>query len=540
MSAGTDILVVGSGASAVNAAYPLVQAGRSVVMLDVGFEDTVYHKLIPPAPYAEVRRTDPRQHRYLLGDNFEGVPLGKIGAGPQVTPPRRHVLANTETLLPTVSTDFAAMNSLAIGGLAGAWGAVSFPYLDSELVKSGLDPQELRRHYEIVSKRIGVCGGRNDDLTALRGQLDELQLPLEPDGNAELIYSCYQRERSTLSRERVYLGSPFMAVLTQPRNGRSPNPYHDMDFWTNEGGSVYRPQLGVPELQKYPNFSYRRPYLVERFEEKGPGEVSIYAKSLTGHQGEVFQARRLILAAGAMNTARLVLRSFRQYNQPLPMTCNETTYIPCLHYAHLGRKPKDRCHSLAQLTMIYDPTGDQQHLVQAQLYSYRSMMLFRLLKDLPLPCRETLRILQAIAPSLVIVVLQHEDSPNAGQTCVLRPSTDGTGDMLEIAWRPPPETVRHQRKCEKVMMRALRQLRCWPAKTLSPGHGTSAHYASQLPMTQEDKPLTTEPSGRLRGTTAVYVADGAALAYMPAKGLTFTLMANANRVGSIVLRGLAG
>ena len=57
-------------------------------------------------------------------------------------------------------------------------------------------------------------------------------------------------------------------------------------------------------------------------------------------------------------------------------------------------------------------------------------------------------------------------------------------------------------------------------------------------MTSDDRPLTTEPSGRLRGTHGVFVADGAALAYLPAKGLTLTLMANANRIGHRVLEDL--
>ena len=73
----TDVVVIGSGASAVNAAYPLVEAGRSVVMLDVGKRDEKYAALIPDQSFAEIRRTDPQQHRYFLGDDFEGVPNRK-------------------------------------------------------------------------------------------------------------------------------------------------------------------------------------------------------------------------------------------------------------------------------------------------------------------------------------------------------------------------------------------------------------------------------------------------------------------------------
>ena len=75
-------------------------------------------------------------------------------------------------------------------------------------------------------------------------------------------------------------------------------------------------------------------------------------------------------------------------------------------------------------------------------------------------------------------------------------------------------------------------------RPVHPQHGSSVHYASTLPFSTADKPLTTEPSGRLRGTRIVYIADGAAFRYLPAKGLTSTLMANANRVGQQVARSM--
>jgi choline dehydrogenase-like flavoprotein len=44
--------------------------------------------------------------------------------------------------------------------------------------------------------------------------------------------------------------------------------------------------------------------------------------------------------------------------------------------------------------------------------------------------------------------------------------------------------------------------------------------------------------GVLRGIPHVYVADGSILPYLPAKGLTLTLMANADRIGTKVLQAL--
>ena len=51
-------------------------------------------------------------------------------------------------------------------------------------------------------------------------------------------------------------------------------------------------------------------------------------------------------------------------------------------------------------------------------------------------------------------------------------------------------------------------------------------------MTSDPRQLTCDADGRLRGTRSVYLTDGSFLAYQPAKGLTFTIMANANRVAS--------
>src|SRR6476659_9068426 len=120
-----DVIVVGSGPSAVNAAYPLVEAGLAVRILDVGNRDTTYASAIPEAPFSELRRTDPEQHRYFLGERFEGIRFDRMGMGAQLTPPRQYVCKDTERLQPIESSTFHPLQSLAEGGLGGAWGAGS-------------------------------------------------------------------------------------------------------------------------------------------------------------------------------------------------------------------------------------------------------------------------------------------------------------------------------------------------------------------------------------------------------------------------------
>jgi choline dehydrogenase-like flavoprotein len=77
-----------------------------------------------------------------------------------------------------------------------------------------------------------------------------------------------------------------------------------------------------------------------------------------------------------------------------------------------------------------------------------------------------------------------------------------------------------------------------PLRAVRPGHGSSIHYAGTLPITPDDRPLTCERDGRLRDSRAVYVADGSVFPWLPPKGLTFNIMANADRVGTLLARTL--
>src|SRR5207244_12114593 len=124
----THSLIAGSGPGGVNAAAPLVAPGRKAVPLDYGNQARRYAALIPHQPFSEIRRTDAQQHRYFLGDHFEGIPLGPVRVGAQLTPPRLHILADAAERMPVHTDGFAASMSLARGGLGAGWSAGVFPF----------------------------------------------------------------------------------------------------------------------------------------------------------------------------------------------------------------------------------------------------------------------------------------------------------------------------------------------------------------------------------------------------------------------------
>ncbi len=525
-----DVVIIGSGASAVNAAYPLVEAGFAVRMLDYGNRDTVYRQRIPAGSFSEIRHTDPNQHRYFLGDHFEGIGFGYTGAGAQLTPPRQYVLRDTQVLTPVVSKTFFPIESLALGGLAGAWGAGCPQFGEADLGGFPLSRTSLDPHYEAVAERIGISGA-HDDLLPFLGNLKAMQPPVEVDTNGQSILQRYQKIRLRLNGVGFYLGRPRLAMLSEHHRGRGPTQYYDMEFWTDTDKSVYRPQWTVDELRSFPNFDYRESVFVHEFVESRSKGVEVRAKNKNTGDFECHRARLIVLAAGTLGTTRIVLRSFGLYQRRVPLVCNPHTYAAMLNVNTLGKPGRDARHSLAQLCFVYAPGGNAHSATVGHLYSYRSLLTFRLAKDSPLPFRETLKLIRLVLPSLSILIIQHQDNGSHGKYCLLSPDREGGADRLEIQFTLSPDERKAADQTERAILSSFRKLGCLCFRRVRPEHAASVHYAGTFPMSAREQELTTDLDGRLRGTTRVYLADGSVFPSLPSKGLTFTMMANANRVG---------
>jgi hypothetical protein len=496
-------------------------------MLDVGNRDDRYR--VPAGPLGELRRSDAEQHRYMLGDDFEGIGFEHMGAGAQLTPPRQFVCKDADRLQPVASTSFFPLHSLAEGGLAGAWGAGSPSCVEPDFAGFPIGYADLAPHYEAVAARIGINGAR-DDLQPFLGDLAALQPAVDIDDNGRSILARYEKARARTNARGVWLGRPRLAMLTQPLRGREPTKLWDMDFWSDAGKSVYRPRWTVDELRGRSNFTFVARKLVVAFAERD-GIVEVTARDVDTNQLETHRCRTLVLGAGTLGTTRIALRSLGALGVRVPIVCNPHTYIPLLNANQLGKPIHEARHSLAQLCVVHAPEGPLRPFTVGHLYSYRSLLLFRLMKDAPLPHRDGLEILRHLSPSFVVMILQHADAPTAAKYCEL-----AEPDRFTVEYALSASEQARIDAIEAAITRALLRLRCIKLRTVRPGHAASTHFAGTLPMASRDAPLTTDRDGLLRGTKRVFVVDGSVFPALPSKGLTFTMMANANRIGTGIAR----
>ena len=523
-----DHVVVGSGITGAAAAHALVHGGARVLMLDGGRRDTTYAPLIPEQDLVALRAGDPAQHRWMLGDRFEGVPWGD--AAHSLTPPRQHLVRDTERWLPSQGA-FMGMESLAYGGLGGGWGAGCAVYTPAELAAAGLDPARLAPAYETVGRRIGLAAEADDATPYCAAGLQTLQPPLRMDASIRALHGAYVSRRKQLHRRGIVMGKMPMAVLTQPLGARGANPYTDMEFWADHAHAVYRPWMTVDELRREPGFEYRQGCLVTRFEEHAD-HVAVHMRRIDGVDDEVVLARRLVLGTGTLGSARIVMRS-QPTLERLPLLTNAYCIAPCLHLRRLGQPLERARSSLGQLEMFLDPNGDGRGVRMVSLYTYRSLLLFKLVKELPLALGDGRILMRALAPAIVLATINHPDHADPGKAVRrVRDATSPTGDALRFEYRRTAAELAEDDTCERRILAAMGSLGAPALKRQTMPAGATVHYAGTLPFGDGVTPGTLAADGRLAGTRRVFVADGSGLRDLPGNGLTFTLMAWAHVVGS--------
>jgi len=532
-----DVVIVGSGPTGAMAAAELVMRGLRVTLVDYGDDDPAMRSRVPDLPFDRFHREDPAQRGYLLGDRLEGVPRSGVRVGAQLTPPRQFTNRTADRLLPICSEDFHPMQSLALGGLGAAWGTACFTYSAEECGRIGLDPATLAPQYAKVIDEAGISGPSDDPTARLWWDgVAGHQPPLEIDTNCASILAAYQKAAKQFLRRGFALGNIPLAINSRPHGGREANPYFDTDFYGDVRRSAYRPRYTIERLQQSPNFRYVPGCLALTFREDPLG-VDLTCQR--GGEKAVFRARRLILCAGAISTARLALASVPLADRTTTLLSSAYIYYPTLNLRMLGRPTADRRHSMAQLTALYGTFATPERTCSLQLYSYRSLLLFKLIKEMPLAPWAGLLMSRAMVDALAIFGVFFPDEAGPTKTMRLGASTTSPVPDLHIAYTRPPAQQALQAGLESGLRRSFWRLGCVPLGRVDPGPAGSIHYAGTVPRINPVNPkFHTLSDGRLGGCERVFIGDSSSWNWLPCKGPTFTAMAGARVIAEHVAASL--
>jgi len=515
------IIIVGSGLAATSAALEFSHQGIKIDIIDAGL-NTESSSEINKNFYEYAERND--TFDLMIGDNYEGLynlmNPGKTIPAKLVAPRLKFVTELTSKYCPLNESNFSSIQSLAKGGLANAWGAGLYEYDDHELSGFPISKEELKPFYKKLENEIGISG-TNDDLSAFLGHSDNLQPPLKLSRNASYILDQYKRRSRRLNDKGFFLGRPRLGVLSENRNGRTACKYKNDEFWLPDLPSIYNPKFTLEKLIRQRKVEYHDGYIVKKWK-KDSDEIEVLAHSISKNRTEKFNCDILILAAGPINTAKIVLSSRNDFKTRLNLFDNYAYQIPFFILSRVGAALETDAFGLTQLNAIYHHP-ELNKRVQASILELTGPSRAEFYSYFPTAAKQSLRMIKYFLPSMMVMQLF---LPEYEKSADLFLNRDG---ILNIVSRKDSP----DKKLSRSIVRFLQKLRVITHSCLifDVQRGQSIHYAGTLPMTEEPRNhYQCDRNGLLKGESDIYIVDGSLFPYLPARNYSFTVMANSMRI----------
>ncbi|MGH9816891.1 MAG: GMC oxidoreductase [Candidatus Acidiferrales bacterium] len=536
----SETVVVGAGPTAVHFALSLLRKGRAVTMLDVGYSGNPPLRPADSLQNLKENLDDPAE--YFLGKNFEGVLLPDVEKEYYGIPPGKQYIFRNAGDFRFRSRGFEPLFSFAQGGMAQAWTAGCYPFNDAEFKDFPFGYAEIEPHYNEVARRIGITG-EPDDLARFFPLHANLLAPIPFDRHSRLLMEEYARRKSALNGAGFYMGRTRVATLTRDMNGRKACQLLGRCLWGCPTLSLYTPSITLAECREFPQFKYGSGMRVTHFRyDAGHRVRAVVAEPVEGGAPQEFPAETLVLAAGALSSTYVYLNSiYRDSGEVVSLVGfmdNRQVLVPFVNLRLLG-KPYDPDTYQYHLVGLGLEAEDPRFYVHGQVTTLKTGLLHPIMQDLPVDLRTASYIVRNAHCALGIVNVNFHDTRRETNTVSLETeggAGSGSGGdraaRLAIYYQPAADEPRRRAEAVKRVGKGLWKLGC----VVPPGMahlrpmGASAHYAGTLPMLADGGPHTTTADGRSRLFENLYVIDGASYPFLPAKNITFTLMANAVRV----------
>lgn len=511
-----DIIIAGSGAAGTFASYVL--QGTNTLVLDAG-------KVTTSSSFNNGNLYDLRKGKILfeelIGGCFESLNnIERHEISLKLKPPlMRYVIEKVDGAPNAISNNFHPVISYARGGLANAWGAQVYRFNDNDLKEFPTTLQDLEPYYDKLTEHLGISG-TSDDLEPFHGPADGLQPPLELTNLCSCFLSRYKRKRSYFQKQGIYVGRPRLAVLSKDYNAREKCAYDNTEFFQPHISAIYSPAYTLQSLIDNGRIQYLPGYLIERYLENEDG-VTVFARNLHDGSQETFQCKKLILCLGALNTARIVLYSNNDFQTKLPVLENPCSFTSLISPMHIGMPLEKRSYS-SQLNVFYIGKLWKDPLI-GMIYSLNGILRSDVLFNFPLTVSGSIVAAKYVLPAMCLLqVFYPADKKESNYLKV-----DELGNLIINFEQEKPEVI------ERLFLKAFRRIGFYGFASMIhyPLPGMSIHYGGSLPMKVEPQyRYETFSNGRLNGSKHVYIGDSANFSSLPAKNLTFTIMANSMRI----------
>lgn len=391
----------------------------------------------------------------------KGLKVAIIDGGLQGSPV--DVFQKTNQIL-KIKSNIKINQSLAKGGLSEVWPGICDYFTKDEITKMGLPANEVFAQYKEIANLINLR-------------------PSKIDINCKLLLE---------SSKNVY-----RLLVAQS----------------------CRTSLVIDEFKKFKNFEFIQNQVVKSIKDK---KTFAEVENISINEGlkSSFKAKIVILAAGSLNTVKILLKSFNLYNYKVP-------FLTKCNYMFVCLQPKTFIKARNNKAMISQVAiSEADYFIQFYKCSKRAFE--KVNSYVHLPKQLGYLLFKIIAPFLVIADVRFTTPENPVRFLRLK-----KGDILEVYFHQTKGELENHKLYLRRIKKRLFGLGLIPFKMLY-GDVTS-HYANGVPTQEKETKLSADQNGKLSGSKSIYIADSSTWRSLPGKPHTFTIMANALRIGKHIL-----
>lgn len=518
----TRVAIIGSGPSGLAAALSLVERGVKPVVIDAG--ETLDAKC-----QSMVDRIAAMPKSAWSRDDLAALTRNPSLGGGRM--PRKlnfgsdYFYGSSRPQAPIEADAGLPLPSYAAGGYSVAWGAAILPAQSCDTRDWPVDLAEMNTAYARIMAVLPQTGGPGTLEQEFPSFGAASPLPLSPqvtrlledlkDSNSRLGPTVWGAARLALSLSpglRTDGCDPCDLCLSGCPRGAIFSTLPTLEMLHREGRIEYRPGLYAQSLAETETG-------VELAMLDSDGEVRC----------EHFQA--LFVAAGAINTTRLMLRSRQWYGRPVTLKESRKLLIPMLRLADAPGALDQPGIALANVFIETKVPEVSDHWVHLQVFPMGGMMMEALgLKQAGLGRRLLAPLLRR---TMVAWMSLHSDH-SSHLRLVLSAPGNGPPTLALTGVTEARAIAQSRAVAHAVAWQGLAygSLFATPVAHASPPGGGN-HVGGSFPMRHSPTSETdTDTLGRPFGWKRVFLVDSSVLPSIPATTITLPTMANAWRIAA--------
>jgi len=297
-------------------------------------------------------------------------------------------------------------------------------------------------------------------------------------------------------------------------------------------GYIYSSADTIAQWQDSPNFRYEAGVIVTSVRESGSA-VEITGYDRRTRAPRTWHCSRAFLAAGAVATTGILLRSLAAYGQTVWLRDSQYFLLPLLQFRKTRGATREALHALSQTFLEITDARGQEPTAHIQIYSNNDLISQAVSQAFG-PLRRPFGFLARDLCERMLVAQGYLHSQYSSRIAVCLTRDPATGkERLDLRAELNPATPAQVRKLVYKLCRHARLTGAVPLpmmlKIAEPGRGF--HSGGTFPMSAAPRGFQTDLLGRPPGWQRVHAVDATVFPSIPATTITLSAMANAHRIG---------